>query len=260
MARSHCPRARPWAFPGSLLALGLAASAALGAVPRVSVEPIACLPLGGNAVVRATVQDNAPETEVRVFFRRLSEEVEDFYWLEMQADGGGRYWAVLPRPADRPLAAHGLGRENARAAWWKAKEGSLDRNPTGNLDDEVIRERAAVGRQVTRGWMRERADAALEEWLAEQTNEPAEVYAAVFDGAGNRLSLSPTRVAPVQADCPVALSREEAGYADNLLLGETALWQQDEEPFHWLCDGIVSRRNPFEILRPDGICRACIVE
>lgn len=255
-----------------LAALALGAPRPAAAAPRVTLEPVACLPSGGNAPVRATVDDNVPETEVRVFFRRLSDEVEDFYSLKLEAAGGGRYWGVLPRPADQPLAPHSLtrgaagsgggaasGGDSGWAAWWKAKEGSTDRNPTGDLDPEVIRQRASVGRQISRGWMSSMDDPSLERWLDQQTNEPAELYAAVFDQAGTRLALSSTLVAPVRDDCPVSLSEQEAGYAENLVIGETAMWQQDEEPFHWLCDGVVSRRGPFGVLRADDLCRGCIV-
>ena len=34
---------------------------------------------------------------VRVYFRAVNEP-EDFYYLEMRVDGGGRFWAVLPIP------------------------------------------------------------------------------------------------------------------------------------------------------------------
>ncbi len=42
-------------------------------------------------------------------------------------------------------------------------------------------------------------------------------------------------------------------------MGETLESQQDEVVFHWLCDGIVSRVDFEEVLRPDKVCRSCVV-
>ena len=63
----------------------------------------------------------------------------------------------------------------------------------------------------------------------------------------------------MKSRCQAALTPEQAGEAENLTVGETAYWQRDESLFHWLCDGIVSRVDPTNVKRGDGICRACVV-
>ena len=64
---------------------------------RVESDPIACLPLEENGVASATVENNVPDTTVRLYFRRMHDAVEDLYWVQMQPAGQGRDWAVMPK-------------------------------------------------------------------------------------------------------------------------------------------------------------------
>lgn len=235
--------------------------------PTVSVEALPCLPQGGHGVARARVENEVPGTEVQLHFRRLHPLVEDFYWVEMEAAGGGRYWVTVPAPGDQELDRHDLARprdDSQRdylwAAWWREKDLSNDRNPNGDLDDDVIRQRASEGKTIERDWLRGMELADLQQWLREQRYEPAEYFAAVVAPDGRILARSPMEVAPVTDDCDVELNLREEGLSNNLVIGETARWQETEkEVFHWLCDGIVSRVDATGILRIDRYCRACVI-
>ena len=244
--------------------VGLCLSGAAMAEPVVTVEQIPCLLVGENGVVKATVQDNVPDTEVRFFFRRLHDEVEDFYWVDMKSRGNGEYWTVLPKPAEEVLTRHELRELEERiqersARWWRQKEVLEDRDPNDDLDQELIRERAQVGKLVQRDWMADLSDDELERWLSSLEYEPTEYYAAVYDGFGDRLATSSLQVTQVQSECDTNLTPAEAGLAENLTVGETAAWQAGKDVFHWLCDGVISRIDRFFVWRGDDICRACIV-
>jgi hypothetical protein len=246
-----------------------ASAAAQPAATRVTVEQLECLPLGRHGVVRADIEGGAPGYTARVHFRRLNEEVEDFYWVSMQASEG-RWWAALPQPEDHPLKRHDLARD-ARAerpqldsaqrwaAWWKAKELSDHRDPNVDLDEKVIEERAQLGKAETRDWMLGRDDPSLEQWLDTLEYEPVEYFAAVYDSYGEQVARSPMSVTPVTDDCALELTPQEAGAANNLTIGESAPWQEGKPPFHWACHGVVTRVDEQMIPRADEACRHCVV-
>lgn len=253
----------------------LLATPALAADVSVSVDKVACLPIDANAIGWATVENNVPETSVRLYFRRLHEEVEDFYFVEMNPAGDGRYWGIFPHAEDEQLDRFNLRDEELLeqyrdadpaddedypwAWWWRAKEASTDRDPDGNLDADRIRERASVGKAEPRDWMTGLDDPTFQEWLEALENEPAEYFAAVYDVTGERIARSETDVTLVQDDCEVDLTPQQEGESENLTIGETANWQRGENAFHWLCDGVVSRIDPYDVLREDEHCRACVI-
>lgn len=239
--------------------LGLLLPVPGSAQPVVTVENVECVPIGGNAVIWATVNNGVPETTVRLHFRRLHDLVEDFYWVQMTADGNGRYWGVTPKTEDQTLDRHELAEEveTKWAAWWRAKEVADDRDPNDDLDQEVIKERASRGRHEERHWLSEMNDTIFENWLENLENEPVEYFVAVHDAHGNRLGGSRIRVTEVRDDCEVIMTPAQEGETHNLVVGETAHWQQDESVFHWLCDGVVTRVAPEEVKRADVICRTC---
>lgn len=262
------------------LKLGIGALALLGAVAAnaqpVTVEQLGCIPLEGNSVVRAKIGGAEGGYTARLYFRRLHNLVEDFYYVPMRPSGGADWWSVLPKPEDRKLPEKRLEPKAGEpppdypwAAWWKAKEAADDRDPNGDLDDDVIRERASAYLQMkkdpawrlTRDWMAQLSDQDLQQWLEsiEDENEPAEYFVAVFNSYDKPVAHSAMRVVPVRRDCDVRLTEVEIGQARNLTVGETAPWQQGEPVFHWLCDGIVTRINDLGILRADEFCRACVV-
>lgn len=233
---------------------------------QVDTDPIDCLPINENGAAFATVDNNVPDTTVRLYFRRMHDSVEDLYWVRMKPAGQGRYWGVMPKAEDREVVRYDIEEtrqeiqeQNSWAQWWREKDASDHRNPTSELDDDLIRERASQGKQIERDWLGEMDDPTFQRWLEQLENEPAEYYASVHDYSGQQIARSRTRVAEVKENCRVDLTPEQAGEAENLTVGETAYWQRDEGVFHWLCDGIISRVDPTNIKRGDGICRACVI-
>jgi hypothetical protein len=232
----------------------------------IDVELPQCLPISGFMPVYASIRGEPGGSEVRLYFRRLNEVVEDFYYLEMEPVGIERYYAVLPKPVDEELETRRLDDpedddedEYREAAWWRHKELSDHRNPNDDLDQDLIEERADAGRRQQRSWLRSWTLEQIDGWLKERENEPAEIFVAIYDAGGLQLASSPIQPLAVREDCPAALSELEEGYANNLVIGETAVWQRDEEVFHWQCDGIVTRIDTLGVKREDALCRACVV-
>jgi hypothetical protein len=236
----------------------------------ITLGQLDCLPLDGNAVLNATVSPEVAGATTRLYFRRLNATVEDFYFVDMVPAGAGGYWATFPRPTDDKLEKKQLKNYSYEgksitnggrpaAEWWRAKEGSAGRNPNGDLDNQQITERAAVGKQQKRAWMSSLDDAALQSWLDRQTTEPGEYYVAVVDGAGKQLASSEMRSVEARSECRTSLTPQQQGYAKNLTIGETAAWQAQDEVFHWECEGVVTRKNPNNVLRADDNCRGCII-
>jgi len=246
------------------LTLLVAAAVSAGAQgTQVQVTPIPCLPLEGNTPVNVTLSPDSAGAEVRVYFRRLSIEVEDFYYVTGRPSGAGSYWAVLPDPEDRKLTRKDLENndEYAWAKWWRAKETLDSRDPNPDLDEKVIRERASLGKLEKREWMNTKDDPTFQKWLEQLQNEPAEIFVAVYDPYGRQIARSELFIVEVkkEKECPVTLTPQQDGYASNLTVGETKEWQAGEAPFHWECDGLVTRVDPRGILRADEACRACVV-
>ncbi len=237
----------------------------------VEAEDVECLPIEDNGVAWARVTNNVPDTTVRLNFRRMHDAVEDLYYTFMNPSGEGRYWGLFPKAEDQVLNRHDLieTREEIQeeyrwASWWREKDSSDDRDPNDpqdedELDDEYLRERASLGKKLPREWLAEMDDETFQSWLEQLENEPAEYYISVHDSEGRQLARSPTRVTEVRENCRADLTPQERGEAENLSVGETALWQRDEQVFHWLCDGIVTRIDPTNVLRGDGVCRACVI-
>lgn len=243
-------------------ALLLAAVALPAGAQTVSLGDLACVPASGNAVVAARV-DPPPTAEnpVRLYFRRLNVEVEDFYYVDMKGAAAGNFWGVLPKAESTRNPRKDLrgAARDAWAAWWKQKEASADRDPNGDLDGDLIRERASLGKVEKRDWMAQLGEPSFESWLERQKLEPAEYFVAVVDPSGRRLARSEIRVAEVTGDCRAALTPQQQGAAQNLVVGHTSNWQDGQPVFHWLCDGVVTRVDPQGVLRADEACRACVV-
>jgi len=86
-------RARTLFAAGLLL---VTAAAAHG--QSVSIEKPSCIPQEDNGLVRATAAAAAGQT-VRLYFRWRDHE--DFYWVAMEPEPGGRFWATPPKPEKR---------------------------------------------------------------------------------------------------------------------------------------------------------------
>jgi hypothetical protein len=237
----------------------------------ISVDQAECLPIEDNGLITVRADGEPGGSTVRVYFRRLHEEVEDFYYVAARPEGRGNYWAVLPKAEDealeeRKLARNENGSDNSSnsagedwAEWWRAKERSEDRDPNDDLDDDLIRERASRGKQERRDWLEKIDDATLQAWLQDLENEPTEYFATINDATGQRIARSEMKVVEVRRECAVELTDRQLGEAENLTVGETAEWEEGERVFHWLCDGVVTRVDPNDVLRNDEFCRACVI-
>lgn len=93
----------------------------------------------------------------------------------------------------------------------------------------------------------------------ERRNEEIELYVAVVDPAGRVLSRTDELYSPVEDDCDVELTPAQLGVANNLTVGETVPAQEGNEILGFLCDGVVTRINADGIMRPDEVCRACVI-
>ena len=136
----------PSALAVGLLALAVAAPATAQSTIRVDTDAIDCLPIGENGAGFATVENNVPDTTVRLNFRRMHDTVEDLYWVNMKPAGQGRYWGVFPKAEDRALNRFELietreevQAQTAWADWWREKDSSDHRDPTSELDRDLIR-------------------------------------------------------------------------------------------------------------------------
>jgi hypothetical protein len=85
----------------NLFAAGLlvAAAATTAQAQTISVEKPQCFPTEDNGLVKATISSPALGQTPRVYFRWR--EHEDFYWVAMEAEPGGRFWATPPKPEKR---------------------------------------------------------------------------------------------------------------------------------------------------------------
>lgn len=172
-----------------LVAAAFAPYAAAQQPPTINVPDVPCMPSEANGVIYATVNPEVGGAMPRLFFRW--DDHGAMYWLDMVADGGGRYWAVPPKP--------------------------------------------------------------------EPQNSRLEYYVASTNSAGRTLARSESMFSPVDDDCSVELTPRQVGVANNLVIGETIGAQEGNRVLGFLCDGIVSRVNPQGILRPDEVCRGCVI-
>ncbi len=170
----------------ALAALGFAAQAQ---TPVVTVEQAACVPVEANGLINANVRPEVGGTSQRLYFRW--DQHGAMYYVDMFADGGGKYWGIPAKPEGR----------------------------TANI----------------------------------------EYYVAVVDPAGKTLAKSENLLSPVQEDCLVNLTPKQVGVANNMTVGETVPAQQGRRVLGFLCDGVVTRVNHEGIMRPDEICRGCVV-
>jgi len=91
-------RASTFLLAGLLLAsLISGAGAAWG--QTITAEKASCVPMEDNGLVHATATGVAPGLSPRLYFRWM--EHEDFYWVALEAEPGGRFWATPPKPERR---------------------------------------------------------------------------------------------------------------------------------------------------------------
>jgi esterase/lipase superfamily enzyme len=208
----------------------------------ITIEPTDCLPVEGNGVISALLENEPAGASVRVHFRRLNSQTEDFYYVIASPAGHGAYRAVLPQAADRDFETP--GEPEGWGTWWLQRDSSEERG-----------ERSLRGMFERRDWLYDLDDGAFQHWLVGLDNEPVEYFATLVDFSGSVLARSDMRVAEVGRDCTVELTDHELGTARNLTIGETAEWQAFEEIFHWQCSGVVTRISPLGIPKADPFCR-----
>lgn len=89
-------------FAGLLLfcALGADLAGTAAQAQSVSIVEPSCVPAKTNGVLRASIiPDPSVGQSPRVYFRWRGQPA--FYWVPMEVEPNGRYWAVLPRVEDR---------------------------------------------------------------------------------------------------------------------------------------------------------------
>ncbi|HEX4956205.1 MAG TPA: hypothetical protein VF017_22680 [Thermoanaerobaculia bacterium] len=100
---------------------------------------------------------------------------------------------------------------------------------------------------------------------AEPRNERIEYYVSVVDPYGKTLAKSETKFSVVRDDCEPSFSSDpklaarQQGLANNLVIGETVAAQEGKRVLGFLCDGVVTRINADGIMRPDEVCRGCVI-
>ena len=87
-------RASTFLLAGLLLA---GATTAWG--QTITADKPSCVPMEENGLVHATATGVAPGLSARLYFRWM--EHEDFYWVALEAEPGGRFWATPPKPEKR---------------------------------------------------------------------------------------------------------------------------------------------------------------
>jgi hypothetical protein len=82
-----------------LLATGLLATSTAATAQSIAVEKASCIPMEENGLVRATLSSTAPGLSPRLYLRWRGHE--DFYWVNLEPESGGHFWAVPPKPEKR---------------------------------------------------------------------------------------------------------------------------------------------------------------
>lgn len=92
----------------------------------------------------------------------------------------------------------------------------------------------------------------------EDATAAVDVIFAVVDAEGRELR-TPQVTIPVTSPCSTTLTAEQARFAQNLVVGETAKNQAGRSVVGFLCEGIISRIDVVGRLRPDDACRSALI-
>jgi hypothetical protein len=92
----------------------------------------------------------------------------------------------------------------------------------------------------------------------EDATAAVDVFFAVM-GVEGRETRTPLMTIPVTSPCGTTLTTEQARYAQNLVVGETAKNQFGLSVLGFLCDGVISRIDFAGKLRPDDACRIALI-
>jgi hypothetical protein len=91
-AEGFVMRARGLLILGSFLACAAAAQ-------TVTVDQPSCMPREANGLIHAALPASEAGRLLRLYFRWSDHEA--FYWVQMEAEPGGRYWITPPKPDKR---------------------------------------------------------------------------------------------------------------------------------------------------------------
>lgn len=189
------------------------------------------------------------------------------------AQGSGRQGVEVPRITVEPLRCVPQGKEHHDGG---SKEEGED------LDDEDLQDNAVINVTISPEvagafprlffrWTQDEdfyyvpmaPDGNGKYWAvlpeAAEENEQVEHYTALLRPDGQVLAKSESFFTAVTDDCQVRLTPQQAGVAENLVVGETTAEQREDRVIGFLCDGIVTRINPGGVRRADERCRICIV-
>ncbi|HEY3570470.1 MAG TPA: hypothetical protein VGP73_21245 [Thermoanaerobaculia bacterium] len=86
-------------LPAGLLLASLISGTGAAWGQTITVDKPSCMPAEDNGLVHATATGVAPGLIPRLYFRWM--EHEDFYWIALEAEPGGHFWATPPKPERR---------------------------------------------------------------------------------------------------------------------------------------------------------------
>ncbi len=228
--------------------------------PAIAIESIECLPVGGNGVVTAKVTHEPLAARVRVYFRRVSSESdpqrEAFYFVNAHSSAGSVYKALLPRPTAESAGSSSSRRQSDRELELRVR---AERERLRQAMRSASPPTAAQRRELearSRRLIEERRELAAAAFQ-EPGLEPVELRAELLNAEGQEIARSDTIRVSVTENC-LAGPHPVDGEALNMTLGETALWQGEEPPFHFECTGIVIREWQGRLFQ-DPICREYFV-
>jgi hypothetical protein len=92
----------------------------------------------------------------------------------------------------------------------------------------------------------------------EDATAAVDVVFAVMDADGREMR-TPQVTIPVISPCNATLTGEQARFAQNLVVGETARVQTGLSVMGFLCEGVISRIDFAGKLRPDDVCRSVLI-
>jgi hypothetical protein len=77
-----------------ILAAGLLLTCTAAYTQPISLVDPVCIPRKGNGVLRVSISGSVAGQPPRLYFRKKGES--PFYWVPLETEPNGRYWAVLP--------------------------------------------------------------------------------------------------------------------------------------------------------------------
>ncbi len=127
----------------------LLAAAATAHAQSIAVEKPSCIPKENNGVVKATASGVAPGQTPRLYFRW--KDHEDFYWVALEPEPGGRFWATPPKPEERNTQVEIYGALVDAAGKAVVRSESQVVKVTDNCDVRLTEKERGVAENLTVG-------------------------------------------------------------------------------------------------------------